>query len=110
MAVPLRHDAGAAGHRRSARVPVRSDRRARSAALAAASLTRGGSDRALVAELRDFLSAVTQPQQHRVGVLAQARGWSLDARSAVGELERGQRDGPGPLDALDRAALLRRSI
>src|SRR4030095_6839105 len=58
-------------------------------------------DRAVFAQLRDLRLRVAEAPQHLVGVLTQARRRGLDARAAVGELERGQRDRHGALDALD---------
>src|SRR2546428_692634 len=63
-------------------------------------------NRAFLAQLRDVGVRVADPREHLVGVLAQARRRTLDARTAVGELERGQRHGHRALDPLDRVVLV----
>src|SRR5262245_52656879 len=60
------------------------------------------SDRALGAQLRDVVLRVAEARQHFVSVLTQARRRSLDARTILRELERGQRNGHRSLDAIDR--------
>src|SRR4029453_4293261 len=63
-------------------------------------------DHALGAERRDLRLRVAEAPQHLVGVLPQARRRGLDARAAVGELERGQRHRDRPLDAVDLRVLV----
>src|SRR5206468_5890591 len=101
VAVPVGHDSSAARRRRPARLRVQSYRCRRPIALTRA--PRGGvaSDRAFSAQLRDLVLGVAEAREHLVGVLAQTRRRGLDARTAIGELERGHRHGDGALDAVD---------
>src|SRR5437899_9721081 len=67
---------------------------------------RASSNRARFAKPHDLGVRIAEAREHLVGVLAQARRRTLDAWTAVGELERGQRHGHRALDPLDRVVLV----
>src|SRR5262245_29779706 len=63
-------------------------------------------DHALRPKRCDLRLRVPEARQHLVGVLPQARRRRLDARAAMGELERGQRHRDRSLDAVDLRVLV----